>query len=78
MGVWHSVKYWTSVVLYHLLSELLLFALGALSEELYLVLPCFSTASGGLISLMALFIDLSMLLFENPVSLLFRKAPLNR
>jgi hypothetical protein len=31
---------------------------------------------GGLIALMVLFIDLAMLLFENPVSLLFTHAPL--
>jgi hypothetical protein len=60
-------------VLYHLPSELLLFILEALFEDLFL-LPLLLL--GGLIALMVLFIDLAMLLFENPVSLLFSKAPL--
>ena len=58
----------TSVVSYHLPSELLLFILGALSEDLFL-LPLLLL--GGLVALMILFTDLAMLLFENPISLLF-------
>jgi hypothetical protein len=60
-------------VLYHLPSELLLFILDALFENLFL-LPLLLL--GCLVALMALFTDLAILLFENPVSLLFSKAPL--
>jgi len=56
-------------VLYHLPSELLLFILDALFEELSLLPLVY------LVALMA-FTDLAILLFENPVSLLFSKAPL--
>ena len=68
-----NVRVRPSVALYHLPSELLLFILGALSEDLFL-LPLL--LQRGLVALMALFTDLAMLLFENPVSLLFSKARL--
>jgi hypothetical protein len=53
---------------YHLPSELLLFILGAVSEDFSLLLLLLL---GDLVALMILFSDLAMLLFENPISLLF-------
>jgi hypothetical protein len=50
-----------------------LFIIGVQSEDLFL-LPLLLL--GGLVALMASFTDLAMLLFENPVSLLFSKARL--
>lgn len=61
----------TSVVLCYLLPELLFFIIGALSEGLFVLRLLLL---GDLVALMASFTDLAMLLFENPVSLLFSKA----
>ena len=63
-------------MLYHLASEPLLFILSALSEDLFL-LPLVAAAEGlAVIELLSLFTGLAKLLFENPVLLLSRKAPL--